>query len=58
MSATTLDLKSFYPPDLKILGVEETNQEIIIHMHSVSQECSCYKCGSPLSITFPTGETI
>lgn len=48
MSATVLDLQSFYPSDLKILDVEETNQEIIIHMHSVSKECSCYKCGSPL----------
>ena len=48
MSATALDLQSFYPADLKITSVEETAQEIIIHMHSASKECICHKCGSPL----------
>jgi transposase len=48
MSATALDLQSFYPTDLKIIDVEETSKEIIIHMHSISQKCTCYKCGSPL----------
>lgn len=48
MSATSLDLQSFYPSDLKITAVEETSQEIIIHMHSISQKCNCYKCGAPL----------
>lgn len=48
MSATSLDLQSFYPSDLKITDVEETAQEIIIHMHSISQKCNCYKCGSSL----------
>lgn len=48
MSVTALDLQSFYPTDLKIIDVEEKPQEIIIHMHSVSQKCTCYKCGSPL----------
>ena len=49
MSDATLDLQSFYPADLRIINVEETPQEIIIHMHSVSRECTCYKCGSPLT---------
>ena len=48
MSATALDLQSFYPDGLKITGVEESAQEIIIHMHSVSRECTCYKCGASL----------
>lgn len=48
MSTTALELQSFYPSELKILDVEETSQEIVIHMHSVSKECTCYKCGSPL----------
>jgi transposase len=48
MSVTALDLQSFYPTDLKIIDVEEKPQEIIIHMHSISQKCTCYKCGSPL----------
>ena len=48
MSATALDLQSFYPDALKITGVEETAQEIIIHMHAVSRECTCYKCGASL----------
>lgn len=48
MSTTVLDLQSFYPADLRITDVEETSQEIIIHMHSVSRECTCHKCGAPL----------
>lgn len=49
MPVTALDLQTFYPADLKITDVEETSQEIIIHMHSVSQDCKCYKCGSLLT---------
>ena len=48
--ATSLDLKSFYPTDLKILGVEENDNEIIIHMHSVSRECTCLNCGAKLTV--------
>lgn len=48
MSASSLDLQPFYPSDLKILGIDETDQEIIIHMHSVSHECTCHKCGSSM----------
>ena len=49
MSITsTLDLQSFYPADLKILDVEERDNEIVIHMHSVSNNCTCHKCGAPL----------
>lgn len=51
MSITSsLDLQSFYPDELRILDVEETKEEIIIHMHSVSTTCKCYKCGSELSV--------
>ena len=49
MSTTSsLDLQSFYPADLKILDVEETDDEIIIRMHSESNNCTCHKCGAPL----------
>ena len=46
MPATALNLQSFYPADLKIIGVKETAQEVVIQMHSISQECTCYKCGA------------
>ena len=52
MSTTTidksLDLQHYYPADLKILGIEDTDNEIIIQMHSVSQTCNqiCRKAGN------------
>ena len=53
MSTTTidksLDLQHYYPADLKILGIEDTDNEIIIQMHSVSQTCTCQKCGATLT---------
>lgn len=48
MSVTTLDVQSFYPQELKINGIDETDDEVIIHMHSVSKECTCHKCGAKL----------
>ncbi len=48
MSVSSLDIQSFYPADLKIPEIDETDQEIIIHVHSISKECTCHKCGSPL----------
>lgn len=50
MSSLSLDLQSFYPKELKITDVEETETEIVIHMHSVSKTCKCYKCGSELTV--------
>lgn len=47
--ASYLDLQSFYPPDLKILSVRETDNEIRIRMHSVSEKCKCHRCGAPLN---------
>lgn len=32
---STLDLQSFYPSDLAILNVEDTDDKIVIHMHSL-----------------------
>ncbi len=49
MSASSLNIQSFYPSELKITGIDETDQEIIIHMHSVSRECKCHKCGTHLN---------
>lgn len=48
MSITELDLQSFYPHELKITGLEESNDQIEIHMHSMSQEATCHKCGALL----------
>ena len=48
MSTSLLDIQSFYPSDLKILGIDETDQEIIIHVHSDSRQCMCHKCGFPM----------
>lgn len=48
MSVAELDIQSFYPPELKITGVVESEDQIIIHMHSVSNEATCHKCGAPL----------
>lgn len=45
----TLDLQSFYPSDLKILSVEDTDDKIIIHMHSTSTSCTCHRCGALLN---------
>lgn len=46
-AATTLDLQHFYPEELKVISVDDLDNEIIIHMHSVSRNCICYKCGAP-----------
>jgi transposase len=45
---STLDLQSFYPDDLKILDIEDTEDQIIIYMHSTSTSCTCHKCGALL----------
>ena len=45
---STLDLQSFYPSDLKIFSVDDTEDKIIIHMHSVSTSCTCHRCGALL----------
>lgn len=48
MSVAELDIQSFYPPELKITGVVESEDQIVIHMHSVSNKATCHKCGAPL----------
>lgn len=49
-TVSSLDLQSFYPEELQIQDVTETEEEIIIYMHSVSKTCKCYKCGSELTV--------
>ena len=49
MSVADLNLQSFYPPELSITGIEESDNEIIIHMHSTSRETICHKCGSTIT---------
>lgn len=48
MSTSELDLQAFYPSDLKIVGVSDLDDRIVIHMHSISNEATCHKCGAPL----------
>ena len=48
MSTADLNLQSFYPSELSITRVDETDNEIVIHMHSTSRESTCHKCGAPL----------
>lgn len=48
MSITELDIQSFYPPELKITGIVESDDQITIHMHSMSQEATCHICGASL----------
>ena len=48
-TASSIDLQSFYPKELKILGVDETDKKITIYMHSVSEECKCIQCGKLLT---------
>lgn len=48
-SYSNLDLQQFYPEELKISEVESTEDEILIHMHSVSKTCRCHKCGTLLT---------
>lgn len=46
---TSLDLQRYYPENLKILDIEDTADEIIIRMHSISKTCTCQKCGATLT---------
>ena len=48
MSVTELDIQSFYPSELKITEIVELDDQITIHMHSISHETTCHKCGAPL----------
>lgn len=48
MSVTELDIQSFYPSELKITEIVESDDQITIHMHSISHETTCHKCGAPL----------
>ena len=44
-----LDLQAFYPPELKIVNMNESEDEIVLYMHSTSHESVCSKCGAILS---------
>ena len=46
---SALDLQHFFPDNLKILDVDNTSEEIVIYMHSVSTSCTCHKCGAILT---------
>lgn len=40
-----MDLQSFYPNDLKVEGIFQTDKVITIRMNAHSNSCSCPKCG-------------
>ena len=48
MLTSVIDLKSFYPEDLSIVDVEDTDERITIYMHSKSTSCICHRCGALL----------
>ncbi|MFA9466949.1 MAG: ISL3 family transposase [Velocimicrobium sp.] len=41
-----LDLKRFYPEELKIIDIDDKEGSIKIRMKSVTHSCKCIKCGS------------
>jgi len=45
----TLNLQHFYPEELKIISIEETNSRIIIHMQSQKHRHSCQQCGAEMT---------
>lgn len=48
LTASKLNLQSFYPAELEIQWIEERSDEIVIYMHSRSKSCICHQCGSIL----------
>ena len=48
MLNSVIDLKSFYPENLSIVDVEDTDERITIYMHSTSTSCTCHRCGALL----------
>ena len=48
MLNSVIDLKSFYPEDLSIVDVEDTDERVTIYMHSTSTSCTCHRCGALL----------
>lgn len=49
MLNSVIDLKSFYPEDLSIVDVEDTDERVTIYMHSTSTSCTCHRCGALLN---------
>lgn len=45
----SVSLSSFYPENLEILSSEQAEKEIYIKMKSITQKCSCPKCGTETS---------
>lgn len=48
-SYSSLELQQFFPEELKIINVDSNEEEILIHMHSVSKTCKCHRCGALLT---------
>lgn len=44
-----LSLQGFFPDELSVVGVDENENELVIHLHSVSKGCRCHKCGAYLT---------
>lgn len=47
-TTSTLDLQQFYPNELEIVSVEETADELWLHMRSRTKSYQCPKCGTML----------
>lgn len=43
---TSLELQNFYPEDLEIANIYQTDRDICIKMYSRSKRCLCPKCGT------------
>lgn len=50
METSDINLQNFYPPELKIVGINDTDdKEIVLYLKSISTSCTCRKCGSLLT---------
>lgn len=44
MEAREINIQSFYPKELEVRGIEETEKQIYIHLKSKSTSCECPRC--------------
>ena len=44
MEAREINIQSFYPKELEVRRIEETDKEIYIHLKSKSTSCECPRC--------------
>ena len=44
METREINIQSFYPKELEVRGIEETEKQIYIHLKSKSTSCECPRC--------------